>query len=97
MKKMKSRIKIGKARAMRKTPTMDVIKKRAHRQARLKILKKLTKGMSKGDLSFAKRQDIEKRLDKKTAIIKRIAKRLIPDIRKADRDRKKSKSEVKAV
>ncbi len=97
MKKMKSRIKIGKARAMRRTPTMDVIKKRAHRQARLKVLRKLTRGMGKGDLSFAKRQDIEKRLDKKSAVIKRIAKRLIPDIRKADRDRKKSKPEVKTV
>jgi hypothetical protein len=93
MKKMKSRIKIGRERAMRKTPNMDVVKKRAFRQARLAVLKKMTKGMDKGDVSFAKRQDLEKRLDKKRPLIQRLAKRLIPNVRKADRARRASKGE----
>ena len=93
MKKMKARIKLGRARAMRKTPNMDVIKKRALRQARLKVLKKLTRGQSKDEISFAKRQDLEKRLQKKSALIQRLAKRMIPDVRKADRDRRASKGE----
>jgi hypothetical protein len=93
MKKMKSRIKIGRERAMRKTPNMDVVKKRAFRQARLAVLKKMTKGMDKSDVSFAKRQDLEKRLDKKRPLIQRLAKRLIPNVRKADRARRASKGE----
>ncbi len=88
MKKMKNRIKIGRERAARRTPTMDVVKKRAMRKARLTVLKKLTKGQSKSDLGFSRRAEIEKRLTKKTALIQRMAKKLIPVVRKQDRDRK---------
>ena len=62
MKKMSKRIKIARDRAMRRTPSMDVIKKRASRQARRDMFKKLTRGLNKGDVNYAKRADIEKRL-----------------------------------
>jgi len=88
MKKMKSRIKIGRERSMRRTPTMDVVKKRAMRKARITVMKKLTKGMGKDELSFSRRTDIEKRLAKKSALIQRLAKKMIPVVRKQDRDRK---------
>ncbi len=91
MKKMKNRIKIGRERAMRKTTTMDTVKKRANRQARILMMKKLTKGASKDELSFSRRTDIEKRLAKKSAVIKRLAQKMIPAIRKQDRDRKANK------
>jgi hypothetical protein len=39
-------------------------------------------------MSFARRADIEKRMSKKTALIQRLAKKMIPAIRKKDRDRK---------
>lgn len=91
MKKMKNRIKIGRERAMRKTPTMDTIKKRANKQARILMMKKLTKGVSKDELSFSRRTDIEKRLAKKSAVIKRLAHKMIPAIRKQDRERKANK------
>tara|TARA_B110000858_G_scaffold195678_1_gene252633 strand:+ start:1459 stop:1845 length:387 start_codon:yes stop_codon:yes gene_type:complete len=91
MKKMKNRIKIGRERAMRKTPTMDTIKKRANKQARILMMKKLTKGASKDELSFSRRTDIEKRLAKKSAVIKRLAQKMIPAIRKQDRERKANK------
>ena len=89
MKKMKGRIKLGRLRAMRRTASMDVIKRRSRKKARLLILKRLTRGRSKGELSFAQRQSIEKKLDKMGPRLDRIARRLIPDVRKADRDRKK--------
>ena len=88
MKKMKSRIKIGRERAARRTPTMDVVKKRAMRKARITVMKKLTKGMSKDELSFARRGEIEKRLAKKSSLIQRLAKKMIPVVRQQDRDRK---------
>jgi len=93
MKKMKSRIKRGRERAARRTPTMDVIQKRANRKARLILLKKMTKGADKSDMSFGRRADLEKRLSKKTALIGRLAKKLIPVVRKQDRDRKKASKE----
>lgn len=93
MKKMKHRIKIGRERAMRKTPNMDVIKKRATRAARIKVMKKMTKGMGKDEMSFSRRADLEKRLAKKSALIQRLAKKMIPVIRKKDRDRKNHKDD----
>ena len=75
---------------MKRTPTMAVFKKRADRQARRDMFKVLTRGQSKGDVSIAKRADIEKRLDRMKPRIQRIAKRMLPAIRKKDRDRKNS-------
>ena len=91
-KKIKNKIKLGRERAMRKTPNMDVVKKRAARKARLMLLKKLTKGQGKDELSFARRSDLEKRLDKMKPRIQAIAKKLIPAVRKQDRDRKQARS-----
>ena len=88
MKKMSKRIGMARKRAMKRTPTMDVFKKRADRQARRDMFKVLTRGQSKGDVSIAKRADIEKRLDRLKPRIQRIAKRMLPAIRKKDRDRK---------
>ena len=91
MKKMASRIKMGRERAAKRTPTMDVVKKRAFRKARLAVLKKMTKGQTKDELSFSRRADIEKKLAKKTSLIQRLAKKLIPDVRKKDRERRAAK------
>ena len=71
---------------------MSVVKKRAKRQARLQLLKKLTRGVDKDDLSFQKRTEIEKRLDKMKPRIDRLARKLIPVVRKKDRERKASKA-----
>ena len=42
---------------------METLKKRARKQARNLLLKKITKDIPKGELSFARRQSIEKQLD----------------------------------
>ncbi len=94
MRRMSKRIAIARKRALKRTPTSDVVKKRAMKSARKLILKKMTKGMDKGELSFARRQDLEKRLDRMKPRIQRIAKKLAPEIRKRDRDRKKSASQA---
>ena len=93
MKRMSKRIAIARKRALRRTPTSDVVKKRSMKSARKMLLKKMTKGMDKGELSFARRADLEKRLDRMGPRIQRIAKKLAPEIRKRDRDRKKSASQ----
>ena len=53
MKKLANKIKIGKKRKhFKKIASMDKLKKRANKQARELLLKKLTKGKGKGDLSM---------------------------------------------
>lgn len=49
----------------------------------------MTKGMSKGELTFARRQEIEKRLDKMGSRIDKLAMKLLPKIRKAEMARKR--------
>ena len=91
MKRMKARIKIGRKRAMKKMANKKTIEKRAMRQARNQIAKKLTRGIPKKELTFARKQEIEKRLAKPALQqrIKRIAKRIFKDVRKAEVQRKK--------
>jgi hypothetical protein len=90
-RRYKSKIKLGRARAKRRMAKPDVLRKRANKAARTLILKKITKGQDKSDLSFARRQEIEKRLEK-PAVKKRIAmlaKRMYKDVRKKEVERKK--------
>ena len=91
MKRLKTRIKIGRERAKRKMANKQKLEKRAMRQARAQIAKKLTRGIPKGELSFARKQEIEKRLEKPMLKqrIKRIAKRIFKDVRKKEVQRKK--------
>ena len=91
MKRLKTRIKIGRDRARRKMANKKTLEKRAMRQARAAIAKKLTRGIPKAELTFARKQEIEKRLDKPALKnrIKRIAKRIFKDVRKKEVQRKK--------
>ena len=59
--------------------------RRARKAARNLIIKRLTQGKRKSDLPFQRRQELEKRLDKMPAAITRIAKKILPQVRKADR------------
>jgi hypothetical protein len=69
----------------------DVLKRRANKAARNIILKKLTKGIPKSELSFARRNEIEKRLDKPNVKkrLSMLARRMYKDVRKKEVDRKK--------
>ena len=55
------------------------------------MLKKILKDKSKGDLSFAARKDLEKKMEKKKGAIKKIAKKILPQVKKADRAKLKKK------
>ena len=69
--------------------------KRARKAARKAMFMKITKDTPKSELSFQRRQEIEKRLDK-PAFKKRIdmiAKRMFKDVRAKEIARKRSKSQ----
>ena len=90
-KRIKSKIKRGRERAKRRMANKETIEKRAKKQARTAILKKLTKGIPKSELTFARRQELEKRLDKPVMQkrINMLQRRLIKDVRKKEIERKK--------
>ena len=88
-KKNKAKIALGRKRAERRVASPEKLKKRAMKQARMTILKKITKGIDKGDLSMSRRQGIEKRLDKMKPKIQKLAKKLLPKVRKAELTKKR--------
>ena len=88
MKRMSKRIQRAKQRALKRAPTMDVIQKRAQKQARTQMLKKWTRGQDKSELSIGRRAELEKRLKKSKTKVDRLAKKLVPQIRKQDRERR---------
>ena len=91
MKRLKSRIKLGRERQKKRMADKPRLQKRAIKQAKNKVIKKILKGKQKRDLSFARRQEIEKRLEKPAMKkrIERLAKRMFPSIRRAEVQRKK--------
>lgn len=91
MRRLKSRIKLGRERAKRRIASPEKLERRAKRQARMLIFKRLTKDIPKSDLTYQRRQEIEKRLDKPAVKkrIERLAKKMLPKVRKAEMERRK--------
>jgi len=92
-KKNKAKIAIGRKKAAKKLASPDQLKSRAEKAARKVLIKKMLKDRSKDDLSFAQKTEIEKKLAKKKGAIKKIAKKLLPKIKAADRAKKKGNAE----
>jgi hypothetical protein len=90
-KRNKTKIKMGRDRAARRIANPERLKSRARKQARNTVLKKLLKDHPKSDLSFARRAEIEKRLEKPAMKTKidRLAKKMLPKVRRAELDRKR--------
>jgi len=97
MRRMKAKIAMGRRKAMRRTASTEVLKKRAQRKARLMVLKKFLKGKDKKDLSYSSRAAYEKMVNRKQAVVNRLAKKLIPKLRQAERDRKVKRNQNKAA
>lgn len=88
-RKNKSKLAMGRKRASRRVADMDKLRKRSRRAARNVLVQKLLKNVPKDELSPARKQEIEKRVDKLGPRIDRIAKKLLPRIRQAEIQRKK--------
>jgi len=91
LKRYKSRIKMGRERAKRRFASPEKLKSRARKAARMLVFKKISKDIPKADLTFARRQEIEKRLEKPAMKkkIDRLAKKLLPKTRKAEMEKKR--------
>ena len=84
MKKYATRLKMGRKRAAAKMADAPRLKKRAQKAARNALAKKLTKGIPKGELTPARKMEIEKRLEKMKPRVARLAKKMLPTIRKKE-------------
>ena len=73
--------------AMKRKANPEKLKQRAMKKARDIVAKKILKDKDKSDLSLAAKETLEKRLDKKKAVIAKIAKRILPKVRKAENER----------
>jgi nicotinic acid mononucleotide adenylyltransferase len=86
MRKYKSKIAQGRRRMAKKAASMDKLKLRA-RKAAIKIIRKKVagkKGEKYNSLSPSEKMLIDKRVATKKSAIDRIAKKLLPKVRKAD-------------
>lgn len=89
LKKNKAKIAMGRKRAEKKVASQEVLMKRAKKQARNMFFKKITKDIPKDELSFARKQEIEKRLDKLSPKIEKLARKILPKVRAKELEKKR--------
>ena len=92
MKAKGKQIARKRAIAMKKKANPEKLKKRAQKKAREILTKKILKDKSKNDLSQSGRESLEKKLDKKKALIKKIAKKILPKVKAAETERMAKKN-----
>ena len=87
MKQKSKIIQRKRAIAMKKRAPSEVIQKRALKKARDILSKKILNNKSKSELGYGELENLEKKLGKKKAVIKKIAKKLLPHLKKAEQER----------
>ena len=76
-----------RAIAMKKRAPSEVIQKRALKKARDVLTKKILNNKDRKDLGYGELDQLDKKLDKKKAVIKKIAKKMLPQLKKAEKER----------
>ena len=95
MKKNKAKIAMGRRRAARKAADPKRLMKRARKAAINTLFKKLAKGQSRSELPAGRRQEIEKRIEKMKPRVDKIARKMLPQIRKLEKERRMGGSDNK--
>ena len=88
MKRLAPRIKAKRKIAMKKKASPEKIKARAEKKAREIVRQKfMPKDKDYATMSYAEKIQLDKKVEKKKALIKKIAKKLIPKVKKAEAER----------
>ena len=87
MKRLANRIKIAKKKAQKRMASNAKLLQRAQKQARLKLFKKQTGGKTPGQVPLGTRIAIAKKLDKKKGKIAKMAKKMLPKVKKKEVER----------
>ena len=94
MKKIKAKLKLGRAKAARKTASIDILKKRTLKQVRNVLFLKFSKGKTRDEIPAARRKEIEARIDKiPKERLKNLTMKLLPKVRKQEMERKRKKAQ----
>lgn len=98
MRRIKNKIKRGRKISQRKMAGPEKIKQRAQRKAKEMVRKRVAgqRGENYKQLSISQRMQIDKQVEKRKGLIQKLAKRLIPQVRKAERERLKTYRQRKA-
>ena len=95
MRKNRAKIAFARKKAMkRKILDPKKLMKRARKQARNKVAKRILRGKSLKDLGMGQKRALEKILDKKTAKISKLAKRLLKVVRQKEMMKGKKKKPI---
>ena len=87
MKRLAPKIAMKRKIAAKKKASPEKLKTRAMKQARDAVRAKFVKGKSYQELSYSEKIQLDKKVEKKQALIKKIAKKLLPKIKKAEAQR----------
>ena len=90
MKRIKAKLALGRKKQAKKPADANRLKKRADKQARNALFTKFAAGKSRDDIPVARKAEIEKRLDKAKPRITKMARKLLPQLRKLDKERRNS-------
>ena len=90
MSRMSNRIQRSKKIKQRRMANRADLTKRAVRAARNLLTKKLMGGRGKSQLNIAQKIAVSRKLEKKSAVIKKLSKKLFPKIMKAEKARLKA-------
>ena len=92
MRRLKSKIAMGRKRAMKKKASVEVLKKRAHRQAIMTLKQKFAKGKDYTALDYNQRQKIDDRVAKVSDTkLNTLARKMLPKVKDAEKQRMLSK------
>jgi len=98
LKRIKGKIKLGRRRAKYRVANTDKLKKRSQKKAREIIRARIAGSLGKDykKLPLAGRMQVDKKVEKKRDMIARLAKRIMPKVKKAEMERvKKARSNRK--
>lgn len=92
MKRNKAKIKMGRKRAMQRVANPEVLMKRAKKHARNQMFQRIAK-KNRGDVTPARKAAIEDRLNKMKGRIEKMARKMLPQIRKMEKERRSAGSD----
>lgn len=90
MRKNKAKIQRGQKIARNKMPSIEILKKTAMRQAKNTVRDKFTKNQAYSQMMPAQKMMVDKQVEKKSALVQKMAKKLLPATKKGAKERLKT-------
>ena len=98
MRKNRFKMARGRQKAARRTATMEVLKKRARKQAIINLKSRFAKNKRYADMSAGEKEVIDKRIAKfSKQRLDAMARKLLPQVKVKERDRKRNKAKNEDV